>query len=48
MNGENAPEKSIRIPKPSRWDRRDRRQSRDGKRWASWEASEFQSEIVFY
>jgi hypothetical protein len=36
---------AIGNRQPSRWDRRDRRQSRDGKRRTSWEASEFQSQI---
>jgi len=37
---------SISNRQPSRWDRRDRRQCRDGKRQLSWEASEFQSQIL--
>ena len=36
----------VRICERSRWDRRHRRQSRDGKRRASREASEFQIRVV--
>ena len=33
---------SVQNRQPSRWDRRDRRQSRDGKRRTSWVVSEFE------
>ena len=36
----------LRVRERSRWDRRHRRQSRDGKRRASREGSEFQIRVV--
>jgi len=36
----------LRVRERSRWDRRHKRQSRDGKRRASREASEFQIRVM--